>query len=72
MLEGIAERRTVPFRLEDYQLSIEEAEMLIRLGYLVRMDDGYYLPEIIRHGLGFEYPRGARPRVLALLKQRQR
>lgn len=26
-----------------------------------------YLPEIIRHALGFRYEKGARPRVLSLL-----
>lgn len=36
-------------------------------GYLTREGDNLYLPEIIRHALGFRYERGARPRVLALI-----
>ena len=35
-------------------------------GYLKRDGDKFYLPEIIRHALGFKYEKGARPKVLAL------
>jgi hypothetical protein len=39
---------------------------------LLETDDGYYMPEIIRRGLGFQIQAGARPKVLALLRAAKR
>jgi len=48
------------------QLSSIEEKSMISEGYLKRDGDKYYLPEIIRHALGFRYNKGARPKVLSL------
>jgi MinD-like ATPase involved in chromosome partitioning or flagellar assembly len=61
--------RQVPFQLEEFNLTIEEATMLEQQGFLIKLDDGYYMPEIIRRGLNFSLQRGARPKVFALLKK---
>jgi len=37
----------------------------------VKMDDGYYMPEIIRRGLDFTLQSRARPKVFSLLKRAQ-
>ena len=37
-------------------------------GYLKIEDGKYYLPEILRHALKFRYAKGARPKVLSLIK----
>ncbi|MCL6590724.1 MAG: hypothetical protein K6U80_12305 [Firmicutes bacterium] len=64
-----SEERQVPFQLEDFSLTSAEAKMLEQQGFLIKLDDGYYMPEIIRRGLNFSLPRGARPKVFALLKR---
>ncbi|HCT29887.1 MAG TPA: hypothetical protein DIW31_03960 [Bacteroidales bacterium] len=61
--------RQVPFRLEDYGLDREEARLLEEQGFLLELDDGYYMPEIIRYGLEFSYSKRARTKVLSLLRQ---
>jgi hypothetical protein len=61
-----------PFQTEDYVLTKEELKVMELQGYLVKLDDGYYMPEIIRRGLGFTLVTGARPKVLALLKKNPR
>ena len=48
-------------------LTASEEKSMIQSGYLTRDGEKLYLPEIIRHALGFRYERGARPRVLSLL-----
>lgn len=42
-------------------------DTMTEIGYLKRDGEKLYLPEIIRHALGFRYEKGARPRVLSLL-----
>lgn len=44
-----------------------EEKSMTQSGYLKRDGEKLYLPEIIRHALGFRYEKGARPRVLSLL-----
>lgn len=58
--------KILPLNLNDIQLSSDEEKNMIREGYLKRDGDKYYLPEIIRHSLGFKYAKGARPKVLSL------
>lgn len=65
------EQRQVPFQLEEYSLTNEEARMMEQQGYLVKLDDGYYMPEIIRRGLDLSLQREARPKVFTLLKRVQ-
>ncbi|WP_435923506.1 KGGVGR-motif variant AAA ATPase [Paenibacillus sp. DYY-L-2] len=66
------EQRQVPFQLEEYDISNSEAKLLEQQGYLVKLDDGFYMPEIIRRGLDFSLQRGARPKVFSLLKRAKR
>jgi MinD-like ATPase involved in chromosome partitioning or flagellar assembly len=63
------ERRVVPFWPSETSLTAEQVDLLERNGVLLREEDGYYMPEMFRHGLGFTVPRGARPRVLALARR---
>ena len=53
--------------LEEDSLTTTEEKSMIQSGYLTRDGEKLYLPEIIRHALGFRYERGARSRVLSLL-----
>lgn len=59
------EHKTLPLLPEYAGLSSDEERSMIREGYLKRDGDKFYLPEIIRHALGFKYSKGARPKVLA-------
>ena len=61
------EKKTLPMNLEEDALTATEEKSMIQSGYLTRDGEKLYLPEIIRHALGFRYERGARPRVLSLL-----
>lgn len=60
------EKRVLPLELNDAGLSTDEEKSLMQEGYLKRVEGVYYLPEIVRHALGFKYQMGARPKVLAL------
>ena len=60
------EHKILPLLPEYADLSSDEEKYMIREGYLKRDGDKFYLPEIIRHALGFRYGKGARPKVLAL------
>mgnify|MGYP000951517535 FL=1 len=61
------DKKTLPMNLEEDALTSTEEKSMIQSGYLTRDGEKLYLPEIIRHALGFRYERGARPRVLSLL-----
>ena len=65
--EQNSEKKTLPMNLEEDALTASEEKSMIQSGYLTRDGEKLYLPEIIRHTLGFRYERGARPRVLSLL-----
>lgn len=56
----------MPLELNDAGLGTDEEKSLTQEGYLKRDGGVYYLPEIVRHALGFKYQKGARPKVLAL------
>lgn len=65
------EQRKIPFQAEDFSLSSEEVSFLETHGVVFRVKQGeLYLPEIVRHGLGFRMERG-RARVLALYRAAQ-
>ena len=66
------DQRYLPFQLEDYNFTFEDVKIMEQHGYLVKMDDGYYMPEIIRRGLDFTLQSRARPKVFSLLKRAQR
>lgn len=61
--------RRVPFRAGDFDLSAEEVRLLTEVGIVLEEEGEFYIPEIYRHGLGFRLEKGARPRVLALMKR---
>lgn len=69
-LEALDEdKKRIPFQLEGVGLTLDEAKLLDQQGFLRRLNEEYYMPEIIRHGLGFKLQKGARPKVFALLKR---
>lgn len=59
--------KTLPFTKANIDLTPIEEELMEREGFLIRDGDKYYLPEIIRHSLGFRYEKGGRSKVLSLL-----
>lgn len=59
--------RKLPLKLEQIALSVEELTKLEEQGYIKVEDKQYYIPEIIRQALGYQYRSGARPKVLSLL-----
>ena len=67
LAEATPEKRVLPFNVNTFELSTTEETLMKQEGYLRVDNEKYYLPEIIRHALGFKYERGARPKVLSLL-----
>jgi hypothetical protein len=65
------ERKSVPFKREDIDLSAQELQLLELNGIAVAEGGAYYMAEIFRRGLDFRFAAGARPRVLALARKRQ-
>ena len=61
------DEKTLPMNLENNIFTSVEEKSMTQSGYLKRDGEKLYLPEIIRHALGFRYEKGARPRVLSLL-----
>ena len=62
------EKKKLPMSIDENVISAMEEKSMMQTGFLTRDGDKLYLPEIIRHALGFQYERGARPRVLSLLR----
>ena len=60
-------KKKLSMNAEDGIMTAMEEKLMIQAGYLIRDGEKMYLPEIIRHALGFRYEKGARPRVLSLL-----
>lgn len=65
--EDMNQPKRLPLALDRLLLTGDEINKLRGQGYLTTVDDKYYLPEIIRFALGFQYEKGARPKVLSLL-----
>lgn len=61
----------IPFELSEYQIKTEEARLLEEQGFLLKDDNGYYLPEMIRCGLGFSNAARGRQKVLSLLERNE-
>lgn len=57
--EQNSEKKTLPMNLEEDALTASEEKSMIQSGYLTRDGEKLYLPEIIRHALGFRHERGA-------------
>ncbi len=58
--------KILPFTKSKIELTVQEEKLMQQEGYLRIEGDNYYIPEIIRHALGFKYAKGARPKVLSL------
>lgn len=58
--------KVLPLDSAQIDLSSTEEKSMLQEGYLKRDGGKLYLPEIVRHALGFKYGKGARPKVLAL------
>lgn len=59
--------KKLPFTSDTFDLTRDEEDLLKQEGYL-KIDNGkYYIPEIIRYALEFQYGKGARPKVLSLM-----
>ncbi len=66
------ETKTIPFRAETFKLTPEDVAFLETQGVVIRVEEGeLYMPEIVRHGLGFRMEGGRRARVLALYRASQ-
>ncbi|MCL5045350.1 MAG: hypothetical protein M1598_00800 [Actinobacteria bacterium] len=64
--------RSIPFRADEFDLTPEEVSFLKSVGIVLETSEEggkFYMPEIFRRGLGFTLERGARPRVLSLMKR---
>ena len=62
-----ADKKVLPFKADTFNWNVNQEKILKQEGFLIVDNDKYYLPEIIRHALGFKYEKGARPKVLSLL-----
>ncbi|MFV2009588.1 MULTISPECIES: KGGVGR-motif variant AAA ATPase [unclassified Micromonospora] len=67
-----ADQKKLPITLSSAQLSVDQVRLLEANGVIFREDDHYWIPEIFRHGLGFGFASGRRPRVLAVAKLARR
>jgi hypothetical protein len=65
------EQRRAPFKPEELGIPPAYVERLVATGAAMRIDDRYWLPEIYRHGLGFQNT-VARPRVIQLALRARR
>ncbi|MEV8322681.1 AAA family ATPase [Kitasatospora sp. NPDC056731] len=60
-MQGLGHSVLVPFELEQVELTVAEADLLLDSGVFSKGSDGrYWVPEIYRHGLGFNSERRAR------------
>lgn len=60
---------SIPFQADEFDLTSEEINFLESVGIILEDKKEYYMPEIFRHGLGFNLGYRARPKVVALLKK---
>ncbi len=63
--------KSVPLSLEDFNdLEIKNISLMEEFGLIFRDEKGaYYLPEIYRQGLGLTLAKGARPKVVSLMRK---
>ena len=63
--------KSVPLSLEDFSdLEIKNISLMEEFGLIFRDEKGaYYLPEIYRQGLGLTLAKGARPKVVSLMRK---
>ncbi|HLP62779.1 MAG TPA: hypothetical protein VK186_28330 [Candidatus Deferrimicrobium sp.] len=65
------EKKQIPFEREALGLSPDEIDTMSKVGFVTEYEGKYYMPEIIRRGLGFTLSSPGRLKVLNLLKQAQ-
>jgi len=65
------EKKQIPFEREALGLSPDEIDTMSKVGFVTEYEGKYYMPEIIRQGLGFTLSSPGRLKVLNLLKQAQ-
>lgn len=63
------EGRQIPFDRDELGLNANDIEIMNKLGIVTEYEGKYYMPEIIRRGLGFTLVSRGRLKVLTLLKQ---
>ncbi|MDR3338373.1 MAG: hypothetical protein LBT16_14350, partial [Treponema sp.] len=63
---GSEKKKELPIKVDEMILNSTERSLLEVRGYLQLAENAYYIPEIIRHALGYKYHHGSRPRVLSL------
>jgi hypothetical protein len=63
------EDRQIPFDREVLGLNANDIDIMNKLGIVTEYEGKYYMPEIIRRGLGFSLVSRGRLKVLTLLKQ---
>lgn len=61
--------RVVPFTPETFGLSEDDIRILMDSGVILEDNGKFYTPEVYRLGLGLHLARGARPRVLTLMRK---
>ncbi len=65
-------KKVIPFQAGDFSLRPSDVELLKTHGIVTEVEKGdLYIPEIVRHGLGFKLEGGRRAKVLALYKAAQ-
>jgi MinD-like ATPase involved in chromosome partitioning or flagellar assembly len=65
------EKKRIPFVGDTFDLNREEVQFLERQGIVFQHLNELYLPEIVRHGLGFKLESGRRAKVIALYRAAQ-
>lgn len=64
-----AEKKVMPFDRDEVGLNASEINILADLGLVMEYEGKYYLPEIIRKGIGFAVSTRGRVKVFTILKR---
>lgn len=67
------ERQTVPFTAASVGLADDEVRFMELHGLVTQLEHGdlWYMPEIVRPGLGYKLEKGARPKILRMYRMAQ-
>lgn len=63
------EKRVIPFKAVDLDLSPEDVHLLKEEGILTESEGVLYMPEIYRLGLEFRFAKAGRPKLLSLMNR---
>lgn len=61
--------KQIPFDAKELTLNLDDIRLLENYGFLTKGEDGYYMPEIISHGLNFTWKRRKIRKIFQLLKR---